>query len=97
MEVEWDDAKNRRNQKSHGVAFEEAQELFRSDRDYLELFDAAHSDTEERFVAIGPIKRGVVLIVWTERIEDTIRIISARWASPGEKSLYQKYMSGQHD
>jgi len=33
---------------------------------------------EDRFISIGPIRRGIVLVVWTERDEDTIRLISAR-------------------
>ena len=48
MEVTWDPAKNRANQQKHGVSFEEASLLFTSGADYLELFDEAHSDTEER-------------------------------------------------
>jgi len=50
------------------------------------------SDVEERFIAIGPIRRGLVLVVFTERREDTIRIISARWASKTERALYVEYM-----
>lgn len=38
----------------HSVSFEEAQALFTSGEDYLELFDDAHADTEDRFIAIGP-------------------------------------------
>jgi uncharacterized DUF497 family protein len=47
---------------------------------------------EDRFIAIGPIRRGLVLIVWTERDEETIRIISARWASKKEQALYRDHM-----
>jgi uncharacterized DUF497 family protein len=47
---------------------------------------------EERFIAIGPISRGLVLVVYTERSEDTVRIISARWASKRERTLYLEYM-----
>jgi uncharacterized DUF497 family protein len=50
---------------------------FRSGDDYLVIFDDAHSDVEERFIAIGLIKRGLVLVVHTEQDDDTIRIISA--------------------
>jgi uncharacterized protein len=78
--------------RKHGLSFEEAQELFLSGRDYLEIFDDAHSDTEDRFIAIGPIKRGLVLVVWTEREEDTVRIISARWATKNERGLYFHYL-----
>ena len=63
MKVSWDPAKNRANCKKHGVSFEEAQELFTSGVDYLEIFDDAHSDDEDRFLAIGPIRRGLVLVV----------------------------------
>lgn len=91
MKFAWDEAKNRENQRKHNVSFEEARELFRSDQ-YLEIFDEEHSVDEDRFIAIGPIRRGVVLVVWTERDEDIIRIISARWAEPSERALYRKYL-----
>jgi len=88
VEVAWDEAKNVANQRRHGISFEEAAELFTSGVDYLEIFDEAHSDTEDRFLAVGPIRRGLVLVVWTERDDDTIRIISARWATRRERALY---------
>ena len=92
VRVVWDEAKNLANQRKHNVSFEEASALFRSGNDYLEIFDAEHSGIEDRFIAIGPIRRGLVLIVWTERDEDTIRIISARWAEDEERALYRAYM-----
>ena len=92
MRVEWDETKNLANQEKHGVAFEEAQELFVSGFDYLEIFDDAHSDEEDRFIAIGPIARGVVLVVSTEQDENVTRIISARWATKHERSLFQAYL-----
>jgi uncharacterized DUF497 family protein/DNA-binding transcriptional regulator YiaG len=90
VKVAWDAAKNLANRRKHGLAFEEAQELFLSGRDYVEIFDDAHSDLEDRFIAIGPIARGLVLVVWTERDEDTLRIISARWATKRERSLLRQ-------
>ena len=91
LKVSWDDAKNLANHKKHGVSFDEACELFASG-DYLEVFDAAHSELEERFIAIGPIDRGIVLVVWTERDEETLRIISARFATKREQRLYRSYI-----
>jgi len=88
----WDRAKNLANQKSHGISFREASELFTSGADYLELFDDAHSDDEDRFIAIGPVRRGLVLVVWTERDEGVVRIISARWATPPERALFRSHM-----
>lgn len=92
MRVTWDDAKNVANQAKHGISFEEASELLSSGVEYLEIFDDLHSDDEERFIAMGPVRRGVVLVVWTEVEEDTTRIISARWATKRERTAYEAFV-----
>jgi hypothetical protein len=89
VKVTWDETKNLANQFKHGVSFEEASALFSTGVDYLEIFDDAHSDEEERFIAIGPIARGIVLVIWTEQDEDTMRIISARLATKRERDRYE--------
>lgn len=95
MTFTWDPAKNDANVQKHGVSFEEAQTLFSSGEDYLELFDEAHSAAEDRFIAIGPIARGLVLVVWTEWEDDVVRILSARWATPTEHKLFLHYHKGK--
>jgi uncharacterized DUF497 family protein len=95
VKVEWDEGKDRENQRKHGLSFEEAQRVFSPSGDYLELFDEAHSDVEERFIAIGPIRRGIVVVVWTERAENVLRIISARFATPRERVRYRSYLERQ--
>jgi uncharacterized protein len=97
VRFEWDEVKNRANQKAHGISFDEAQELFTSGLDYLEIFDANHSDYEDRFICIGPVRRGVILVVKTEPGEDITRIISARFASKTEKRLFEEHMKGIHE
>ena len=97
MRVEWDTAKDLANQRKHDVSFDEAAELLESGREHLELFDADHSDEEDRFISIGVVRRGVVLVVWTERDDEVIRIISARWATNREQQLYRKYMEQRHE
>ena len=92
VRFEWDPQKERKNVAKHGVTFKEAKSLFTSKGDFLEIYDDEHSDVEERFIAIGPIRRGLILVVFTERNETTIRILSARWASPTERALYVEYM-----
>jgi uncharacterized DUF497 family protein len=92
VEFVWDVAKSEANQRKHGVSFREAQELFESGVDYLEIFDSAHSTDEDRFVAIGPISRGIVVVIWTEPVEDTVRIISARMATQRDRELFQARM-----
>jgi hypothetical protein len=88
----WDEAKNRANQHKHGLSFEQASVLFRSGVEYLEIFDEEHSDAEERFLAIGPVQQGVVVICWAEQPEGTIRILSARRATRRERMLYDSYL-----
>lgn len=92
--LEWDETKNRSNQQKHNVSFEEASWLFTSGVEYLEIFDDEQPEDEERFIAIGPIRQGVVLIVWTERDEGVVRIISARWATARERRLFAAHMEG---
>jgi uncharacterized DUF497 family protein len=89
---EWDDDENLINQQKHGVSFEEARGLFESRVDYLEIFDSEHSDSEDRFIAIGPIKCGLIVVVYTEREEDVTRIIGARLVNKNEQSLYRSHM-----
>ena len=92
MRVIWDEAKNRANRKKHGVSFQEARGLLLPGADCLEVFDEEHSHDEDRFISIGPIARGVILVVWTERDEKTVRIIIARFATKREVSLFQAHM-----
>ena len=96
MKVSWDDAKNVSNQNKHGLSFEEASELFRSD-DYLEIFDEEHSDTEDRFIAFGLIGRGLIVVVWTETEDHRIRIISARSVTKREAALYESFRGEQYE
>lgn len=94
MRFEWDPAKEALNRQKHGLSFGEVTGLFTSGADYLEVHDTNHDDEEDRFIAIGPVVRGVVLVVFTERHENTIRIISARRATKNETALYRKHLEG---
>ena len=92
MKFEWDDEKAQANAQKHGVSFQEASALFTSGVDYLELYDDEHSFEEDRFIAIGPIVRGVVVVVYTERADELLRIISARPATTKEAGLFWERM-----
>lgn len=93
MKFQWDDTKDLGNQKKHGLSFSESKYLFESGQDYLEIHDTENSFGEDRFIAIGEIQRGIILVVFTERgDEDTIRIIGARFATKREQQLYNRYM-----
>jgi uncharacterized DUF497 family protein len=95
MRLEWDPNKAASNLATHGVSFEEASEIFAPGIPTLETFDIAHSDESElRIQTLGPIRRGLVMVVWTERTADTVRIISARPASRRERRIYARYVKG---
>lgn len=87
---EWDDAKAAANLRKHGVSFEEAKTTF-VDVFAVESFDRSHAIDEDRFMIAGMSDRGHVLVVaFTLRDDETIRIISARRASAAEREAYEK-------
>jgi len=67
----------------------------KGDQDYLVIYDEEHSEDEDRFIAIGPLGRGVVVVVHTEPGDDVIRIISARMATRAEEQLFYEYSGGR--
>lgn len=95
MRFVWDESKDTRNRKKHGISFEEAGTLFTSGDEYLDIFDEEHSYDEDRFIAIGAIARGVVVVAYTEQENDTLRIISARRATRHETEMYRLYIGGR--
>ena len=94
MRVEWDPAKDRTNRVKHGLGFDEAAVLFESGADYLVIYDEEHSVDEDRFLAVGPIAKGVVTVAYTEPTEDVIRIISARMATRIEEEMFYRQAGG---
>ncbi len=91
MRFDWDPEKEKANLDKHGISFAEAIELFSSGVDYLEIYDEDHSQDEDRFIAIGAVAERIVLVAYTERPEDTIRVISARPATRQEIQLYREH------
>jgi uncharacterized DUF497 family protein len=90
LHFEWDERKNRANEKKHGVDFETAQLVF--DDPLSVTFVERIIDAEPRWHAIGSVLGVIVLVVvHTYRDEpygEVIRIISARPASSQERRLY---------
>jgi hypothetical protein len=89
MKIEWDLKKAKLNLRKHSVSFEEAATAL-SDPLAATGADPDHSITEERYVTFGVSERGRLLVVAHTDEEETIRIISARIASKGERELYEK-------
>ena len=89
LSFEWDPAKARLNQRKHGIAFEEAQTVF-ADDDAILVADPVHSVTEDRFYLLGLSARlRILVVVHCYQVDDgTIRLISARKATPSERGQY---------
>ena len=95
MKFEWDEEKDRINQRKHGLSFSEAIVLFQDHGDYLEIYDDSHSDDEDRYLAMGEIRRGIAVVVFTEREGDVVRIIGARLATKREQDFYFSYVGSK--
>jgi uncharacterized DUF497 family protein len=89
LRFEWNDEKAVANLDKHGVSFGEATEVFYDPR-ALEGYDAEHSIDESRFFIIGLSSRRLLYVVYAERLEDAIRIISARRAMAKEQEEYER-------
>ena len=89
MNIEWHPRKATSNAKKHGVSFEEAATAL-SDPLAATGADPDHSITEDRFVTFGVSEMGRLLVVSHTEKRETIRIISARKATKGERELYEK-------
>jgi uncharacterized protein len=85
----WDAAKARANLSKHGISFEEAQTVFSDDNAIL-VPDPDHAAEEERFLLIGlsGALRVLVVVHCEPGPERTIRLISARRATPSERGQY---------
>ena len=88
---QWDENKNRTNQKKHGISFKEARSVFLDERAIL-FDDPAHSAEEDRFLLIGMSESAKVCVVCHcyRESEKVIRIISARKATKKEEERYVK-------
>lgn len=92
MVFEWDERKNRGNRAKHHVSFEAATLVF-EDPQAITMLDRAE-EGEERWQTLGMAAGAVVLLVVhtyrKEGVEEHIRMISARKATPRERKTYEE-------
>lgn len=93
MRFEWDDAKNETNIRLHGIDFTDALLLFAEPM--ITDLDQRVDYGEDRWVSIGMLSNLTVVVVWTERDADMIRIISARKANKHERQRYAAYLTNR--
>lgn len=86
---DWDENKNRINEKKHGITFHEASTVFFDEKAIL-FDDPQHSQEEDRFLLLGMSElANVCLVCHCYRESDiVIRIISARKATKKEEQRY---------
>ncbi|MDB5731430.1 MAG: hypothetical protein JWQ03_1325 [Variovorax sp.] len=86
---DWDDGNARKNEK-HGVCVAEAEQVFFNAPLLLE--DAAHSQQEPRFHALGRTDdgRGLHITFTLRRSGTLIRVISARDMHRKERVIYEQ-------
>jgi uncharacterized protein len=71
------------------VSFEEAKTVF-DDLLYVDFYDLAHSEEEDRYLIVGESSQRPLLIAsYTER-GNLIRLISAREVTPTEREVYEE-------
>lgn len=83
---EWDDAKDRLNQKKHGVPFALARLAF-LDLKRVIVEDVRHSSEEDRYYCIGRVGEGIVTVRFTYR-KNVIRLFGAGYWRKG-KQIYE--------
>ena len=94
---DWDPNKAESNLSKHGVSFGEAATVFDDQHAIIEP-DITHSVGEHRDAILGRSVNGRILIViFTERDAETIRLISARLAGRKERRGYQEITDSSGD
>jgi len=91
MQFEWDEAKNLENIRKHEIDFDDIPEMFEGSM--LIEPDDRFDYGEDRWFGIGFLGNGVAVVVWTERQNDVIRIISSRRANRYERQRLEQYLS----
>lgn len=84
----WENSKAARVLAERGISFEEVKTVF--DDPFVEIVpDFQHSIEEARFTAIGTsVQSRLLVVTFTERGK-TVRIITAREATPKERKHYE--------
>ena len=93
MNFEWDERKNESNISKHGFDFADADRIF--NLPMLVFFDDRQDYGEDRLVGIGLLDGRVVVVVYTEPDQETIRIISLRKALSYERKRYEQYLKNR--
>jgi uncharacterized DUF497 family protein len=84
---EWDEDKDKQNQKKHGISFALAQHAF-LDPHRVIVEDITQRGGEERFYCVGSVEGGIMTVRFTYR-GNVIRIYGAGYWRKGRK-IYEE-------
>jgi uncharacterized DUF497 family protein len=90
MRFEWDSEKNDENIRKHGLDYSDAHRVF--DGPMFTLIDDRFEYGEVRNVGVGFLAGLVVVLVFAEKDDDMIRIISFRRGIRHERQQFYKYL-----
>jgi uncharacterized protein len=91
MQFEWDDAKNQENIRKHKIDFADVSPMFESPM-LIEPDDRSDYG-EDRWFGLGFLHNNIAVVIWTERQNNVIRIISVRRANRHEQQRLEDYLS----
>ena len=89
MRYKWDPTKAKANIESHGVSFVEAVTVLEDD--FALTREDSDAGDEQRFVTLGMSSVGnLLVVVYTYREPEVIRLISAWKANKPQRSRYEE-------
>ena len=88
MNFEWDETKNELNIEKHKIDFYDVPQIF--DGPMIVNIDDRMDYGEVQLVGMGFIRTIVAVVVFIEKDDDTIHIISARKANKHESKIFAK-------
>ena len=93
MPFEWDEKKNERNIRERGIDFADIVEMF--EQPMLVAQDDRTDYGENRSIGMGYVRGRLMVVVFTQREPDLIRIISARKANRREQEKFEEAIANR--
>ncbi len=87
VQFEWNEAKRAGNLAKHGIDFVDAMEMFAAPM--FVKSDERKDYGEPRWQGLGIVQGRLMVVAYTKREPNTVRIISLRKANRREKDFYQ--------
>ena len=88
MRFEWDEGKNHANIRKRRIDFADVPSMF--DGPMVVRLDARRDYGEDRMMGIGWLRESIAVVVFVEKGNDAIRIISARKATRHERERFRE-------